>query len=275
DDRLIMIVHAVVLDQRREQRRRVDHPSSHARRRAQLPGRGELTTTEHGPVHAREPGDLGVHRLELVGGGRRDDRRHLAAVRRRRDESACGPGGRRRQIVIRGGHRLIQHHPQRDRHGFDLIAAGPRSRGTRPCEDGPVTDDAARPRRRTWIGWVVGSVLVLLVIAAGWVAIRGIGATVALSQGAQTIERARALVAADEIEDLSRMAARASAHAQNAHSLTSDPVWRAAELVPWIGADLRAMRETAEIADELAGRVRGPLLDAAYEARLGPVELSG
>ncbi|WP_396656735.1 hypothetical protein [Microbacterium sp.] len=138
-----------------------------------------------------------------------------------------------------------------------------------------MTDDAARPRRRTWIGWVVGSVLVLLVIAAGWVAVRGIGATVALSQGAQTIERARALVAADEIEDLSRMAARASAHAQNAHSLTSDPVWRAAELVPWIGADLRAMRETAEIADELAGRVRGPLLDAAYEARLGPVELSG
>src|SRR5690606_36358474 len=34
-------------------------------------------------------------------------------------------------------------------------------------------------------------------------------------------------------------------------------------------------REAAEIAAEVAVRARGPLLDAAYEARLGSLELSG
>lgn len=138
-----------------------------------------------------------------------------------------------------------------------------------------MTDDAAHPRRRRWIGWTVGIVLVLLVIAVSWVTIRGIGAGVALSQGAHTIERAREMVASGNIDDLARMASRASAHAENAQSLTADPVWRAAEIVPWVGADLRAMREAAEIAAEVAVRARGPLLDAAYEVRLGSLELSG
>lgn len=138
-----------------------------------------------------------------------------------------------------------------------------------------MTDDAPRPRRRAWIGWVVGIVVVLLVLVIGWVGIRGIGATMAVSQAARNVESARALVAGGNVTDLARLASRASAQAENARSLTSDPVWRAAELVPWIGADLRALRETAEIADEAADRARGPLLDAAGEARLGILELSG
>lgn len=138
-----------------------------------------------------------------------------------------------------------------------------------------MTDDAPRPRRRRWVGWTIGVVVVLLVLAVGWVGIRGIGATTALSQAAHNVNEIRALVADDNVTDVSRLASRASAQAENARSLTSDPVWRAAELVPWIGTDLRAVRETAEIADEIADRARGPLLDAASEARLGVVELSG
>ena len=55
---LVVVVHAIVPHERREQRRRVDHAPADARSHPELQRGGELPAGQRGPAHAGEPGDL-------------------------------------------------------------------------------------------------------------------------------------------------------------------------------------------------------------------------
>jgi hypothetical protein len=55
-------------------------------------------------------------------------------------------------------------------------------------------------------------------------------------------------------------------HASRAASLTSDPVWRLAEAMPWAGANLAALRIASAGVDELTSHVIVPLTDLARSA---------
>jgi len=59
-------------------------------------------------------------------------------------------------------------------------------------------------------------------------------------------------------------------HAATAAELTSDPVWRAAEIVPWLGANLRAVRVAAAEGHAVLARVAAPVLDGAETVTAGP-----
>ncbi|MFV0320219.1 MAG: hypothetical protein ACK5IN_07655 [Microbacterium sp.] len=135
-----------------------------------------------------------------------------------------------------------------------------------------MTDDV--PRRRPWVGWAVFVAIVVVVLAGGWLGVRGIGAALALSSTAEAAKDTRTSIATGDIENVDLVMARGAAHAADARSLTSDPVWRAAELLPFLGVGMRDMRVTAEAVDELTG-VIPHLREAMTVANLGTLEFTG
>ena len=57
-----------------------------------------------------------------------------------------------------------------------------------------------------------------------------------------------------------------------AKDLTSDPVWLAGELVPWLGRNLTVVREVAALTDTVVTDVAGPLVDVAE--KIGPSSMA-
>jgi hypothetical protein len=135
--------------------------------------------------------------------------------------------------------------------------------------------DGRLPVRRRWVGWTIGILLALLVIALGWVTIRGIGAVNDLQQVAKDSSRLKTAIAAADITSAEPIAESIAHHAQSAHGLTSDPIWQAFGVVPWIGPNFRAVSEVAEIADDVAQKALTPMLDVAEEFDLAGLGFSG
>ena len=103
-------MHAVVLHQRREQTRGVDHPATDARRDAELQRTGELAARQRRATHSGHARD--GQRRDAVTPGRGCDPLHLAPLRRVGDEGTHELSGSDLQIVVGGGDELIEHHPQ-------------------------------------------------------------------------------------------------------------------------------------------------------------------
>jgi len=98
---------------------------------------------------------------------------------------------------------------------------------------------------------VVAVVLVLLVLAAAWVALRAWQAVSALQDarallGGVELDASSVGGAAADLTSLRESTSRAAAAA-------SDPVWRAAEVVPWAGDQLEAVRVVATSLDAVVG----------------------
>ncbi|HYI32393.1 MAG TPA: DUF4012 domain-containing protein [Glaciibacter sp.] len=66
-----------------------------------------------------------------------------------------------------------------------------------------------------------------------------------------------------DIEGAQKTLKAVRSHAENAVSLMGDPIWRAAESVPAVGANLRAARELASVTDAVIEDVATPLLGVA------------
>ncbi|RWZ68625.1 DUF4012 domain-containing protein [Labedella populi] len=116
-------------------------------------------------------------------------------------------------------------------------------------------------RRRRIIGWTITGVVVVLVAAVAWVGIRALLAKNELEAAVPLATRIT-----DSIGDGDTTAARQTSrelvsHTMTAASLTSDPIWRAFEILPWIGDDLRAVRNVAGSVDGLARDAVTPVLD--------------
>ncbi|UZN04167.1 DUF4012 domain-containing protein [Cellulomonas sp. S1-8] len=112
---------------------------------------------------------------------------------------------------------------------------------------GDRPDEGTRPRTGRVVARVVAVLAVLLVLAAAWLAFRA-------WQAVSALQDARALLTGVELdassvatasEDLTRLAESTSAAA----SAASDPVWRAAEVLPWAGDQLEAVRVVATSLD--------------------------
>lgn len=124
-----------------------------------------------------------------------------------------------------------------------------------------LRDDSRRPRpRRRTLILVVTAVVVTLLTALAWVAVRALqakgelGSTVVASQQLTSAVRNGDFTGADAaVKSLAR-------HSAAAASVSSDPVWRAVELLPWLGANLTAVRVAAEQTHALATDVAAPLV---------------
>ncbi len=134
--------------------------------------------------------------------------------------------------------------------------------------------DGRLPVRRRWLRWTIGAIVTLLVLAVGWVTVRGIGAVTDLQQVAARSATLKAAIGEGDLDGASAAAGDIAHHARSAHDLTSDPVWRAFSVVPWLGPNFSAVSDVAEIADDVASDALLPVLDAAGELDLGSLGLS-
>ncbi|MCS3441768.1 DUF4012 domain-containing protein [Microbacterium phyllosphaerae] len=135
--------------------------------------------------------------------------------------------------------------------------------------------DGRLPVRRRWLRWTIGVILTLLVLATGWVTIRGIGAVNDLQQVASSSSKLKAAIGDGDLDKAASLSARIAHHAKSAHDLTSDPVWQGFAFVPWLGPNFSAVSDVAEIADDVASDALVPVLDAAGELDLASLGLSG
>lgn len=106
--------------------------------------------------------------------------------------------------------------------------------------------------------WVVIVVLAAAVIAgAAWIGIRA-----ALAHGHLRAVQATAQDMRSLLDDPTAMAstlAEAADHTVAARALTSDPIWRAAEGIPWLGAQLGAVGVLTGAVDDAVGDALTPL----------------
>ncbi|MGO3662365.1 DUF4012 domain-containing protein [Microbacterium gubbeenense] len=123
-------------------------------------------------------------------------------------------------------------------------------------------DNAAmtrRPRRRLRLKptlWTIVGLLGFCII------VLGVSAVVAKMSVDALMSDAKALVA--DIDDADATAAHVDdmrSSARNAHIATAHPIWRASEVLPFVGDDLRAVRLLAGAADPLIADVAAPLLE--------------
>ncbi|WP_435743792.1 DUF4012 domain-containing protein [Microbacterium sp. PMB16] len=135
--------------------------------------------------------------------------------------------------------------------------------------------DGRLPVRRRWIGWTVGVVLTLLVLAIGWVAVRGIGAVSDLQQVAKGAAQLKSSIAEGDLDGAKPIAESIAQNAGSAHELTSDPIWHAFGVIPWIGPNFRAVSEVAQVADDVSADALSPLLDVAADFDLAGLGFTG
>lgn len=131
-----------------------------------------------------------------------------------------------------------------------------------PAADAAV---AVEPARSPWPRRVLLTLLgvvVVLVLAGGWVTFRVYQAGTALSDaqsrmphGVSGLDSAQLTAVRGSVPELQHELARA-------RSASSDPVWRLAEHVPWAGQQLRAVRVVSAALDDVVVSV-APVLDDA------------
>lgn len=119
-----------------------------------------------------------------------------------------------------------------------------------PCDETPA---AARPRRRTGrrIAFAVLAVLVLLLVAAGWLAFRAYQAGTALLSAKDVVLDLRGDVGGGDTQQIEARLPEVQADLASARSATADPVWRAAEHLPWVGPNLEAVRVVSWSLDDV------------------------
>ena len=135
--------------------------------------------------------------------------------------------------------------------------------------------DGRLPVRRRWLRWVIGVFVTTIVLAVGWVTIRGIGAVTDLQQVAAASSRLKAAITSGDLDAAASEAKSIAHHAESANELTSDPVWTAFGIIPWLGPNFAAVSEVADIADDVASRALTPVLAAAKDIDLSGLGLSG
>ncbi|MCR2801924.1 MULTISPECIES: DUF4012 domain-containing protein [unclassified Microbacterium] len=120
---------------------------------------------------------------------------------------------------------------------------------------------------------LLGALLVASVAAAAWIGLRGLAAYQHLRAAEATVREA-----VDSLDDpalASGLIADLARETGAARDLTGDPVWRAAEHLPWVGPQLAAVSTIAVAADDVAGDALAPLAEVASTFsldQLRPVE---
>jgi hypothetical protein len=112
-------------------------------------------------------------------------------------------------------------------------------------------------RRRLIVAAVLIVIVLPLAIAGSFLVVRALEVKDALEASQATLRQ----VQKGDVEIADGLAS-IGANAAIAAEATSDPVWAAAELVPWVGDNLKAVRIASETLDELSNRVGIPLLQA-------------
>lgn len=123
-----------------------------------------------------------------------------------------------------------------------------------------ASPEPTRRRRRRIIAWSLVGLLVVVAVAGVWVVSRAIIVRDQLSAIAHLRTEVERSVEAGRIAELGPVVARFEAHAHEASAAAGDPVWRVAEVLPFAGPNLTAVRTVAESLDNVSDAVATPLV---------------
>jgi len=131
-------------------------------------------------------------------------------------------------------------------------------------DDEVIAHAASRPARATW--WRARRVLLALAIAvvlcAAWVGVRGYLASQHLQNAVALATEVRSGITDGGDATLQR-AHDLQSEVQAAEGLTGDVVWRGTEFVPFIGDDLRAVRQVSAVLSRVADDAVVPVAEVA------------
>ncbi len=111
---------------------------------------------------------------------------------------------------------------------------------------------ARRGSRGRPVLWIVLALVLLLILAVAWVGVRGLMAKRDLEQSVQLVSTLRSELVSGDSAAAQKTADDLQDHAAAARSLTGDPVWSAFQVLPFVGSNLRAVREVAVVVDDVA-----------------------
>ncbi len=126
----------------------------------------------------------------------------------------------------------------------------------------------ARSRRRarspwTIVGWSALGVVLVLVACGAWIGIRGLAAASDLQKSQALASTVQKQLVAGDAAAASKTAAELRDRVHSARDLTSDPIWRAAELVPGAGVNLSAVRQVSSLLSSVTDQAVVPLAQVA------------
>ncbi|WP_206750140.1 DUF4012 domain-containing protein [Cryobacterium lyxosi] len=133
---------------------------------------------------------------------------------------------------------------------------------------------AKRPRPRfyrRWWFWTIIGVVVVVALASAWVGVRGWQAKTELEAAIPLAATIKSQAIAGDTEAAKASVTEMASHAARARELTGDPVWRAAEFVPFVGVNLNAVRTLAAVADDVITDAAMPMVEVV--ANLTPATL--
>ena len=102
-----------------------------------------------------------------------------------------------------------------------------------------------------WVLWLVALLLVVAVLAGAWLVYTGLQAKQALDTAAGALSGAQNALLDGDTQSASTAVSQASALTSEARATTSDPVWRIAGAVPWLGATPKSVTLATQAADQV------------------------
>jgi hypothetical protein len=120
-------------------------------------------------------------------------------------------------------------------------------------------------RRRRLRMLLVGAAVVLVLLAAvgGWLAHRTQQVRTNLESSMSLLPELQAAVVERDTARASAVTAQLQEHTTVARSAGTDPLWKAASLLPFIGPNFSAVSEVTVSADDVVNRAVSPMLDKA------------
>lgn len=126
----------------------------------------------------------------------------------------------------------------------------------------PTRSKAMVRRRRLVIGsWTVG-ILLVITGATAWLGFKASIVKNELTAATGLVPNLKKAIANNDSASASQVSKSLLDHTSAARAASSDPVWKAASALPWIGPNLQAASEVAMTADDVARLAAVPLVNA-------------
>lgn len=122
-----------------------------------------------------------------------------------------------------------------------------------------VRETYKRRRRVTPVGWILIGVGAALVLSVTWVGVRALIAKNELESALPLVSVLQDDLKAADLKGALDVVDTVADKTALARSMTSDPVWRAYEVIPFLGRNLTVVRELAEVVDDIAQDVMVPV----------------
>ena len=114
-----------------------------------------------------------------------------------------------------------------------------------------------------WFWWAGGTAVVVIIAAAAWLTVTGLQARDALASADSAANRLHVALLSGDRATAAAASTELDSQAAKAHQLTSDPVWRVAAMVPWVG---RTPQAVSTVAADLAATAHAVLPDVSAAA---------